>query len=89
MPEGYVPPALENKPICWPENEEVLDAFLQLSVSRISGMNGESAIQMTEIEAYGRLFEIEDMRDFFQRIRAADMAYFDWRKQQAAARGEK
>lgn len=78
-----MPPALETEPELWAENFDYLQAFYDLSRSRQIGMGGPMAIAINEIEAYCQMFKVDDVREFFQRIRAADSAYLDWQNSRA------
>jgi hypothetical protein len=64
-----------------PEIEERLlpyvDAFAVLSAGRTVGM-AANPIPLTEIEAYCRLYQVEDTDRFIRLIRAMDGAYMDY-----------
>jgi len=83
MPDDFIPQALINEPTIWMENAEYLTGFYALSTSRPVGFNGPLAIQVSEILAYCQIFEIEDVTQFFYRVRAADQAFLDWHNKKA------
>ena len=76
MPEDFIPPALQEQPQLWQQNQGFLQAFFHLNSTRQSGMNGAFAISFSEILAYCQLFEIEDATEFFNAISACDSAFF-------------
>lgn len=75
MPDGFIPPALINQPVLMAENEEYIEAFNQLSSSRLSGFTGLEPIMIAEMKAYIDLFEVEDISYFFRAIKACDAIF--------------
>lgn len=71
-----MPPALQNQPQLWAENQALLEAFYRLNSTRQSGMNGAFSISISEINAYCQMFEIEECAEFFNAISACDDIYF-------------
>lgn len=55
---------------------DIRDAFITLSPSRPAGF-GVSCIPLTELEAYIRLYEVDDIERFIQLIRAMDGAFVE------------
>jgi hypothetical protein len=80
MPDEFMPPALQNQPQLWAENQTLLEAFYRLNSTRQSGMNGAFAISISEINAYCQMFEIEECAEFFNAISACDDVYFKYLK---------
>ena len=60
----------------FPDLYDIRDAFITLSTSR-SAAFGVGCIPLSEIEAYVRLYEVEDIDRFIQLIRAMDGAFVE------------
>lgn len=46
-------------------------------------MAGAGAIPIAEILAYCQVAQVDDVQQFFRRIRAADMAFLNWQAKKA------
>lgn len=76
MPESFMPQALQNEPVLWAENQELLEAFYRLHGTRQAGMGGANAITLAEMVAYCQLFEVDDKPTFFNAISHCDQVFF-------------
>ncbi len=70
------PSALAKEPEVFADVLDIRDAFIILSPSRSAGM-GVGCIPLTELEAYIRLYEVDDIDRFLQLIRAMDAEFVE------------
>jgi hypothetical protein len=64
------------EPEIYPDLNDITDAFAVLSFSRSNGFN-LGFIPLTEIAAYCKMFEVEDLERFIRLIRAMDVTYIE------------
>jgi hypothetical protein len=73
-----VAPALLKKPALDEFSAFYISAFMDLSSMRQMGFNGPMRINITDIQAYCDMFEIEEREQFFYNMRAADDVFMEW-----------
>jgi hypothetical protein len=76
MPDGMIPPALAKQPELDDDVAETYYAFYELNQCRQTGF-GISPISASDIYAYAKMCEFDDLAHFFKRIKAMDAAFIE------------
>ena len=80
-------PAISQCPELWPECAIYMQAFRELSVSRPIGFGAIGYIPAAEVDAWARIYAIEDTETLWRHVHAVDMAYVkEWRDRQERER---
>lgn len=78
---------MESRPRLAPDLRPFYEAFWTLSAARQSGF-GHQPLQLTELEAYIRLFDVQDRKRFVRLIQVLDKTWLTHQKEQADANPE-
>ena len=87
MPGGVK--MLDDQPVVFPHLVDLWNAFLTLDRTRRWNMGYPHYIELTEIEAYARLYRINDVEDILTMIEFVhklDAHYISWESEQAKKR---
>ena len=69
---------LDEKPLLYRDLNPIWDAFWRLHKTRDSGLNGPSAIKLTEMEAYLHIFKGFKPEEFIDTIGVMDDKFLNW-----------
>lgn len=83
-----IPEAVSNPPEVDPEHLEYLDAFWMLSNSRNLGFDCCGFIQLTQIEAFCRMFDVSDVETLVSIVQHLDRLFVDFQNKKLKSKAK-